>query len=385
MKKILVCVDDLSVGGVTAVVKSIYENINRDEFSMDFIAVRKLDNDFEKEIVASGDKIYFLKNQPLKNIPVLNYKKQADSMCKQILGVIKKGEYDAVHIHAHPNYFLRAAKKLNIPIRIMHVHEATSDFNGNEKKSKATNLVWKNRQWIYNKYATVKAGDSPKACVFKFGKSVEKDNKRVIIYPSVDMDKFNPEKYDKDSIINQFGINTDAFNVIHVGRLNPVKNQRFMIDILEALNKNQLSELYFVGDGTLKQELTDYAKELNLEDKVHFLPPDTTAGVYRAMDCSLLASFSEAFGMVAVESQLMGVPCFASDNVPSDVNVGMCEFLDLELGAEAWAKKMIDYTKEKHMINQELVSQFDIKHNVKLVSDLYSSGKWDSYKKLQEH
>lgn len=375
MKKILVCVDSLSVGGVTAVVKSIYENIDKKEFLMDFMAVRQLDNDFEKQIVANGDKLYFLNDLPLDKIPVLNYKIQSDAMCRQIRRVIKKGEYDAVHIHAHPNYYLRAAKQLKIPIRIMHVHEAVSDFNGNEKSSKITDFVWKNRQWIYNKYATVKAGDSLKACVCKFGENIVNDDKRVVIYPSVDMVKFNPRSYDKNAITEQFGIDDNSFNIIHVGRLTPVKNQNFIIEILAALNKIQPAQLYIVGNGSLKQELTDYSSKLGVSDKVHFLPPDTTAGIYTAMDCSLLPSFSEAFGMVAVESQLMGVPCFASDNVPTDVNVGMCEFLDLGLGAEAWAEKIIDCTKDKHTINQKLASQFDIKYIAKSVSDLYSVGK----------
>ena len=50
----------------------------------------------------------------------------------------------------------------------------------------------------------------------------------------------------------------------------------------------------------------------------------------------------DAFGMGAVESQLMGVKCYASSNVPKDVDIGGCEFLDLKLGAKEWARQIIN-------------------------------------------
>jgi hypothetical protein len=59
----------------------------------------------------------------------------------------------------------------------MHTHEAVSDFNGNEKKSKITEFVWKNRVKMYNKLVDHKLGDSKKACIAKFGDNVVNDKK----------------------------------------------------------------------------------------------------------------------------------------------------------------------------------------------------------------
>lgn len=371
MKKVLVFVNSFRVGGVTSVVKSIYENLDRTRFKMDFVSFGPLDDKYVEEINKNGDKVYFITPIGVNKIPLFNYVIRQYKIIKQICKVVKKGEYDAAHIHANANACLLAARKLGIPVRIMHTHEAVTDFRGNEKKSKLTAMIWNSRLKIYNKLSTVKAGVSLNACKAKFGDAVVNDPKLQIIYPPVDMEKFNPKAYCKDDIIKEFDIDTNCFNMIHVGRLNPVKNQSFMIDVLKEINKVKPSRLYIVGDGDLKDKLKAYAKEQGMEDNVIFLPGNTTPGIYTAMDCSLLPSFSEAFGMVAVESQLMGVPCFASDNVPKDVDCGMCTFIDLKEGVAAWISQIAGYDYENLFPNRIKMEQFHISNIIKEVESLY--------------
>ncbi len=369
MKKILVCVDSFEVGGVTEVVKRIYHNIDRSKFQMDFVAVRKLDNDIEKEIEKNGDKIHFLTLPPLKSVPYFNYIIRDRYMVKQIIKTIKRDRYSAAHIHTHGNFYLPATNKLGIPVRIYHAHEGISDFNGNEEKSFLTAQLWRDRQKKYNKLSTIKAGDSLKACIAKFGSSIIKDEKMKIIYPSVDTNRFNPDNYGDGE---EFDIDKNSFNMIHVGRLSAVKNQSFLIDVLEEILKTRASHLYIVGEGDdEKKKLLDYADKKGVTDKVTFLAGNTPPGIYKKMNCSLLPSFSEAFGMVAVESQLMGVPCFASTNVPEDVNVGMCSFFDLSLGAKYWAAKIFEYNYEDAKLDVEKKNRFDINNIIKTLEKIY--------------
>lgn len=370
MKKILVCLNNFDVGGVTAVVSSIYKRIDKNNFKMDFIAMKKTDSEFETEVLNNGDKIYYINDCGFNRIPFFNYYIREREMIRRISDTVGKSKYDAVHIHANADVFLLAAKKMNVPIRILHTHEAVTDFRGNEKKSKLTAMIWKNRLKLYNKLSTIKAGDSLKACKAKFGETVVNDSKLQIIYPPVDMEKFNPKAYCEDDIIKEFDIDTKFFNMVHVGRLNPVKNQSFMIDILKEINKVKPARLYIIGDGDLKDKLKAYAKEQGMEDNVIFLPGNTTPGIYTVMDCSLLPSFSEAFGMVAVESQLMGVPCFASDNVPEDVDIGMCSFTELDIGL--WTDKILRYAYDNVAIINTKKERFSIEKIVEQVSELYA-------------
>ena len=73
MKKILVCLNNFDVGGVTAVVSSIYKRIDKNNFKMDFIAMKKTDSEFETEVLNNGDKIYYINDCGLKRVPFFNY------------------------------------------------------------------------------------------------------------------------------------------------------------------------------------------------------------------------------------------------------------------------------------------------------------------------
>lgn len=371
MKRILVFVNSFNVGGVTSVVKSIYENLDNGRFQMDFARKNWNKNEFDEQVLADGNKVYYYEDCGLNKIPFWNYKKQQLCIAKQILKQIKGVHYDAIHIHANPIIGLYIGKKAKIPIRIMHAHEAVPDFGENIYKSWIIRTIWRHRQKKYNQWATVKAGDSLKACKVKFGENVVDDPKVCVLYPPVDMIKFNPATYGEETEVEK-SINTSAFNMIHVGRLNPVKNQAFLIDILSEMNKIRESDLYIIGNGEQKDALLSYARLKGVESKFHLLPPDASPAIYRKMNCSLLPSFSEAFGMVAVESQLMGVPCFASTNVPNDVDIGMCQFIDLSKGAEEWAKQIYSFDYINACVSPNKKNAFTVQNLLEKLEEKYS-------------
>lgn len=369
MKKILVFVNSFNYGGITSLIQDIYRNLDRTKYRMSFVRLDWNRNEFDDEVIAKGDKVYYINNEPLKPIPLLNYYIRQKNMVKQIvLKVGKTEKFDTAYIHANADYCVSAAKALGIKNIIMHSHEALSDFKGNENQSKITAYVWKKRVKKYNKMVSHKLGDSLKAITAKFGNNVVNDPKLMVVHPPINMDKFNPDNYGE----NELNIETDKFNMIHVGRLCAVKNQKFLVDILSETVKIKDSHLYIVGEGDSdKAMLTAYAEEKGVADKVTFLKGDTSPSIYKAMNCSLLPSFSEAFGMVAVESQLMGVPCFASTNVPTDVDAGMCKFIDLEKGANHWAKEILAYDYDNARLDEEKTREFEIGYIISKLEGIF--------------
>lgn len=361
MKKVLVFVHSFDVGGVTAVIKSIYDNVDKNKVKIDFVRAKTNINDFDKKVFADGNKVYYYTNPKMGQIPILNYVIFRHNIANQVLKQIKNEKYDCIYIHSNAIIGLYIGIKAKIPIRIAHFHEATPDFGEGGNKSIIMRAVRKWRQKKYNKWATVKAGDSLKSCKVKYGGNVANDKKLAVLHPPVNTQKFEAEKYNREEIIKEFGIDTEAFNMLHTGRLCTIKNQSFLIDILCDMNKIKKTDLYIIGSGEIKEKLIKKAEELQVGSHLHILPPDTTAGIYLAMNCSLLPSFSEAFGMVAVESQFMGVPCFASENVPEDVNAGMCEFLSLESGSKAWADAILKYDYDNAHITDEKKEEFSPK------------------------
>lgn len=369
MKKILVFVDSFTYGGVTSLIKDIYRNLDKDKYCMSFVRHTGEKYDFDNEVISNGDTIYYIEDEYLKHIPILNYYIRQRNMVKKVVSKVgKKEKFDTAYIHANANYCVPAAKALGIKNIIVHSHEALSDFKGNENKSKITAGIWKKRVKMYNRLVSHKLGDSAKAIIAKFGAGVVNDPKMMVVHPPINMEKFNPDNYGD----NELNIPTDVFNMIHVGRLCAVKNQKFLIDILSEIVKIKDSHLYIVGEGDQDKEmLTEYAVGKGVAEKVTFLKGDTSPAVYKAMNCSLLPSFSEAFGMVAVESQLMGVPCFASTNVPTDVDTGMCTFIDLNKGEKYWADGILTFDYDKAKIDDTLVSQFDINYILKQLETVF--------------
>lgn len=371
MKNILVFVNTFTYGGVTSLIQDIYRNLDRNKYRMSFVRLNEDINDFDREIIANGDKVYYIENETLCSIPVLNYKIREKNMVKKIKAAVGNDKYDTAYIHANAGYCVPASKALGIKNIIMHSHEAVSDFKGNEEKSKITAFIWNRRVRMYNKLATYRLGDSLRAIVAKHGECTADKSNSKVVHPPINMEKFNRDNY-SESEVNGFNIDTNKFNMLHVGRLNPVKNQGFMIDILSEIVKKRNAHLYIVGEGDKdKAKLIKKAEELRVSDNLTFMAGNTSPAIYKAMNCSLLPSFSEAFGMVAVESQLMGVPCFASTNVPKDVDAGMCTFVKLDDGAKAWADVILSYDYENAHIDEDKVKQFEIGHIINQLEGIF--------------
>jgi len=94
--------------------------------------------------------------------------------------------------------------------------------------------------------------------------------------------------------------------------LNPVKGQRFLIEALNDLPSDV--HAVFVGDGPVRAELEETAKQLSLEQRVHFLGHrDDLDAIYPAFDVFCLPSLSEGLPRTLLEAQASGVPVIATN------------------------------------------------------------------------
>jgi len=128
---------------------------------------------------------------------------------------------------------------------------------------------------------------------------------------------YNP--YDIKSILVQSNDKIDGFifkshkrYLITVGRLIPLK--RFH-DVLEALSKFDSDiELILLGDGVERNFLEERAKELSIENRVHFLGQVENPFKYiKKSDIFISSSSVEGFPNVLVESMLCKTVVISSD------------------------------------------------------------------------
>ncbi|AWV49139.1 glycosyl transferase [Mycobacterium leprae Kyoto-2] len=136
-----------------------------------------------------------------------------------------------------------------------------------------------------------------------------------VAHPGVDLDMFRPG--DRRAARAALGLPLDGNVVAFVGRIQPLKAPDI---VLRAAAK--LPQVRIVvaggpsGSGLASPDgLVRLADELGITARVTFLPPQSRtnlATVFQAADLVAVPSYSESFGLVAVEAQACGTPVVAA-------------------------------------------------------------------------
>ena len=142
--------------------------------------------------------------------------------------------------------------------------------------------------------------------------------KKIHIIPSgIDLREFRP--LDKISSREKLGLLNGQKIIGLIGRFESKKGQMLALEAMRYVTTDFL--LLLVGEETLDQksnyldELKHYITEQKLEDKIQFLNfTQSPADVFNAIDWTLMASYSETFGMVTLESMACGTPVIGSDS-----------------------------------------------------------------------
>lgn len=145
-----------------------------------------------------------------------------------------------------------------------------------------------------------------------------------VVTPGVDLYTFTPGA-GRAAARKQLGMAPDAHIITFVGRIQPHKGPELLIRaISEMLSHSphlRANLVVFIiggasGVGTGEVErLKELVNWLNLADVIRFLPPVHRSELpdwYRAADLVCVPSYSESFGLVALEAQACGTPVVAT-------------------------------------------------------------------------
>jgi D-inositol-3-phosphate glycosyltransferase len=136
-----------------------------------------------------------------------------------------------------------------------------------------------------------------------------------VVHPGVDLEVFTPG--DKRAARAALGLASDEPVLAFVGRIQPLKAPDVL---LRAAAKLPGVRVVIVGGPSgsglqAPDALIQLAAELGISGRVTFLPPqsrDELGNVYRAADLVVVPSYSESFGLVAIEAQACGTPVVAA-------------------------------------------------------------------------
>jgi len=131
-----------------------------------------------------------------------------------------------------------------------------------------------------------------------------------VIYHGVDV------KFDHAAPLKNFDANSPSLVV--VGRLEPYKGHRFVIDALRiALQKMPGINLYIIGEGSGRQDLEKRVTKAGVDNNVKFLGFRSNALAYiNAADLIIIPSLFEPFGLVFIEGIGLG-KCVVAFDVPA--------------------------------------------------------------------
>ena len=328
-KKVLFVTDNPLVrAGVQAVIMDIVRNISP-EYQFDILLTVDGDGYYDSEFESFGGKIFRMSTKIVFG-PKLDHHLRGPVVYKNVLKTLRQnGPYEAIHCHNEfeAAYCLMAAKKAGVKVRVVHTHTMTNLLNTVSK------IYYGILSRLIEKSATHKLGCSEQACEGFYNDQ----NETKAMNNSYDEGKFYFEKYPEEAL--------DSPRLLQIGSFSNRKNQIFSIDVIAEIKKeypNVKFDMVGFDIGNTIDKIKSKIIDLGLEDNVTIYPSDADSTLLLSKSSgSLIPSKSEAFGIVAIEAQAMGVKCYASDALPPSTNCGGCEYLPLSVGAQVWAKKII--------------------------------------------
>ena len=249
-----------------------------------------------------------------------------NGLSKEFLRIIKEENYDVIHSHywISGKVAMAASKELGIPlVHTMHTMARVKNLNLAEGESPEPMIrVQGETQVVAAAQALVANTDAEAASLVSLYDACP-DIVHVVT-PGVDLYTFIPGP-GKAAAREFVGIDADALVVSFVGRIQPHKGPEVLIRATSELVKHsphlrpKLVVIVIGGasgaNGEEVERLQELTTWLGIDDVVRFMPPTPRADLpqwYRAADLVCVPSYSESFGLVALEAQACGTPVVAT-------------------------------------------------------------------------
>ena len=354
MKVLVVCTVPFEINGIVNVIMNYYTNMKSKGVEFDFAVHTSVDERLCKKIRDNGDKIFILPNR----------KKNVYSYIRQLQRILKDGKYDIMHVHGNSALMeieLFAARKNEVK-KIVHANNTQCTY-------KILNRL------LYDRF--MKSYDHALACSQAAGKWLYKDRDFMVFNDSIDARNYGFSTEKRRSMRKKLNISDKALAIGHAGQFSAVKNQEYLLSVLEDLVKRkEEAVLLLVGDGEQRHYIEQKAKELNIYERVIFTGiTDKVQDYMQAMDVFAMPSIHEGLPLVGVEAQAAGLPCVFSDVITREMKMTEpVEFLPINIEASVWAEHILKLSKspdrEKGVKCIQEVG-YDIKENASKLLEFY--------------
>ncbi len=330
MIRVLQVIGVMDRGGAETMVMNLYRAIDRSKIQFDFLVHEQREGDYDAEIRALGG--LFFRLPRFNGANAVAYRKQVRAFFAE------HSEYRVVHGHigsCAPIYLSEAKRAGAYTIAHSHAQSYEGGLAG---------LAFKVVARPVRGVADYFMACSREAGLDRFGAAIVAGDRFSIVPNGIDVQRFACDEASHEAAKAAWGL-TGRPVVCHTGRLIPVKNHAFLLDMFARVHERiPDAVLVCAGRGELEGELKARSYELGLADSVRFLGVvDDVPGLLRAADVFVFPSVKEGLPLAVVEAQAAGLATTISTGVPDFALVSdRARRISLEEGPDAWAQFVLD-------------------------------------------
>ncbi len=343
-------------------------NLGGPTYNVTFLS-RFMSDEFETMLVGGvpdiheTDSLHIPESYGLKPVIIPELKreisfKEDKKALKKIREIIREFQPDVVHTHASKAGALgrQAAIKEKVPVILhtFHGHVFHSYFG----KVKTTFYKTVERKLARKSTRIICISNKQKEEIGSIHKICPPEKIEVIPL-GFDLSKFNSGKEEnRKQVRSEYNLKEGEIAVAIIGRLAPVKDHDFFLNVIENLPKSAIekSKFFIVGDGELKEEIEARVKELNKKlGSERILMTSWINDIDRfnaGMDIIALTSKNEGTPVSLIEAQASGTPVISTDvgGVQDIIDEGKTGFIIEKNDLNSYVQKLSEMIEDKKML-----------------------------------
>nr|WSZ97542.1 D-inositol-3-phosphate glycosyltransferase [Streptomyces sp. NBC_00857] len=229
--------------------------------------------------------------------------------------------------------------------------------------------------------------------------------KAAVVHPGVNLDRFRPAD-GRAAARARLGLPQGAFIPLFAGRIQPLKAPDVLLRAVAVLLEEEPSLRTKLvvpivggpsGTGLAKPEgLQKLAARLGIADVVRFRPPveqRQLADWFRAASVLVMPSYSESFGLVAIEAQATGTPVVAASvgGLPVAVRDGSTGMLVEGHEPAAYARALREFIDHPELVDRmgeaaaRHAESFGWDRAASATADVYTEAMHDHRRRVRAH
>ena len=349
--KILHITNNLWSGGVTTLLEELLSYFSKDN-EVTLLLLGKNEEKYNEEKLKNV-KIIFLNQEKLYSLKNIS----------KIRKLIK--ENDIIHSHLFPSQYITIIASSFLSKKIITTEHTTWNRRRNKMIFKPV------EKFIYSKYSKIiTVSRSAQTNLINW---VGMEEKIVAIPNGVDLKKYEGGKNIRNELCD---LKENDKLICMVARFSKQKDQKTLIRAMKLLPDE--IKCIFVGVGETLEEIKEYVKENNLENRIKFLGyRNDVKNILNSVDLNILSTNYEGLPFIILETLAIGTLMLGTRVEGVDEILKYDEFLFEKGNEKELVKKIENLLYDKALIKSskekinEIIKEYLLKNMLKKYGEIY--------------